>query len=781
MKTFPSNFQTELGKKTGAAPVWLLKCPFTTGGTKYVSDVEITIAGWEGGVTTKAWIERWGELDESLGSGELALSEVSDMELSVINDPSDSQNIEYLLKNNDFEKLDCTLYLWFQGLDASTNPPQAMWIGNITEWEQGDVLSFRLRLNDQLERLNKPIGTKITKTAYPNADPDDVGKISNIGYGTLKNVPARAVIAGALNYLDADITAAVTSLTLVDASAFPASGTIGIDSEKITYTGKSTNTLTGLTRGASSTTATTHKRGAVVWEERTDFTYEAFGHPVKQFDKIYAEINKSIYDITSQVTSYTGQTGSQHPTYPNKAMLVISSKVKRNLLVDLAVSTGSHGHTGSAQTQVFAPDMMLAWFFEISPYLSENLVDGNQQSAYEFKNTATYPVRCGIAKPFNPGGTPTRYRIVSVSGNSAINNSGNVTFYPSTGGTSSVAVGGSAKTKRVAGWTNLSGVPWSAFTDSTADFRFSDVSDISYCLVHEVWLEIEYTPAAPSSPATGVAMSGNSVADTAVADRILVDVQGYKDDASGTFTGTANAIIERPDHVLKHFLYTFASWAVANFSTNAGTQFSTKNYKFSALINEYETLSHWLMSFALQSRCRFRFAGGKAYLLWRPDSFTSQKTITADMVKAIDSGDRSGAPERSIRMTPLDDVINKISIHYNVDWSKSGDESYKDVSEASDSTSITKYGEKQSPELFYFDFVTDSAMAQDLRDHYLAYYKNRKRLVEQTVFLDSADVEFMDGVTQADLTNLLCEVVKMNFAIGDGSVINTIRMLLREG
>ena len=69
--------------------------------------------------------------------------------------------------------------------------------------------------------------------------------------------------------LNGDITAAVTSLTLTDASAFPSSGyiyvqtkptagstteTVFSQSEVIKYTGKSTHTLTGLTRGASAPT-----------------------------------------------------------------------------------------------------------------------------------------------------------------------------------------------------------------------------------------------------------------------------------------------------------------------------------------------------------------------------------------------------------------------------------------------------------------------------------------------------------------------------------------------
>ena len=71
--------------------------------------------------------------------------------------------------------------------------------------------------------------------------------------------------------LNGDITAAVTSLALTDASAFPSSGYLYVQtkptpaqtragentftlSEVIKYTGKSTNTLTGLTRGSSAPT-----------------------------------------------------------------------------------------------------------------------------------------------------------------------------------------------------------------------------------------------------------------------------------------------------------------------------------------------------------------------------------------------------------------------------------------------------------------------------------------------------------------------------------------------
>ncbi len=60
------------------------------------------------------------------------------------------------------------------------------------------------------------------------------------------------------------IDATETEIDLTSATGFDSAGTVFIDNEEITYTGISTNTLTGCTRGASSTTATTHSSGVVV-------------------------------------------------------------------------------------------------------------------------------------------------------------------------------------------------------------------------------------------------------------------------------------------------------------------------------------------------------------------------------------------------------------------------------------------------------------------------------------------------------------------------------------
>ena len=85
-------------------------------------------------------------------------------------------------------------------------------------------------------------------------------------------------IFGLETSLASDLTDSATTLTLSDASAFPTSGYIVVnpganDNETIKYTGKSSNDLTGLTRGSSAptynltplvTTASAHNSGVQV-------------------------------------------------------------------------------------------------------------------------------------------------------------------------------------------------------------------------------------------------------------------------------------------------------------------------------------------------------------------------------------------------------------------------------------------------------------------------------------------------------------------------------------
>ncbi len=75
--------------------------------------------------------------------------------------------------------------------------------------------------------------------------------------------------------LSSGINASVTSLTLASSSSFASSGTVQIGSELITYTGNSGGTLSGLTRGATGTTAAIHSSGATVTDASNYFAWNS--------------------------------------------------------------------------------------------------------------------------------------------------------------------------------------------------------------------------------------------------------------------------------------------------------------------------------------------------------------------------------------------------------------------------------------------------------------------------------------------------------------------------
>ena len=72
--------------------------------------------------------------------------------------------------------------------------------------------------------------------------------------------------------LSAGINDSVDSIALTSAAGFTSAGTVLIGTEQITYTGISTNTLTGCTRGANGTTAAEHDIHKAVIEIYTVFT-----------------------------------------------------------------------------------------------------------------------------------------------------------------------------------------------------------------------------------------------------------------------------------------------------------------------------------------------------------------------------------------------------------------------------------------------------------------------------------------------------------------------------
>lgn len=109
----------------------------------------------------------------------------------------------------------------------------------------------------------------------------DVTPLRRIGGTVTPAVPN--CFTAAASTLNGGINATVTSLTVTSGTNFPNAGVVLIDSEIIAYTGKSTNTLTGLTRGYNGTTAASHLNGAAVGSYLLRVTHAANGSQANDF------------------------------------------------------------------------------------------------------------------------------------------------------------------------------------------------------------------------------------------------------------------------------------------------------------------------------------------------------------------------------------------------------------------------------------------------------------------------------------------------------------------
>ena len=103
-------------------------------------------------------------------------------------------------------------------------------------------------------------GGTITTTPYLRIGP--VSQSPAYGWGT--GYWAGTIPTSITNQLNGALNNSATTVTVDSTTGFPATGTIDIDSELITYTGLTGTTFTGCVRGVNGTTAASHLDNAIV-------------------------------------------------------------------------------------------------------------------------------------------------------------------------------------------------------------------------------------------------------------------------------------------------------------------------------------------------------------------------------------------------------------------------------------------------------------------------------------------------------------------------------------
>lgn len=828
MLSLTTLFEAEKNKKTGAKPVWILKIPFVSG-TLYLSDRAVTITGWATpAIVTLPWIASWGSIDEDISS-QLSMPMVSDFSVSIIIDPDAATDIHDLLWTEKVETIDCNLYLWFEGLNAVIDPPILKWVGNIIDFEKMNELVYQVSLVDQGVKLDNYPGRVLSLVDYPRAALDDVGYQMTILYGDVVKVPALRLDVAKRTALAENITDSDMAFDLVDGTGLIEDvSVIAIENEEILITGITGNTITTCARGYNNTGSFVDMSvGTGAWRAMTaDLNGNVFAcmngnYVMKQTGgvgnfvaisnadnwlSLCAAPNGSIYAGTNagSIWKQTGGVGAFNDlAQANLIWHGMAAGVTTNVYacaygIDIymqtagagnfvALSQGALNWTGMTVTpngNVYACScnsgvggQIYMQTGGVGAFVSLAQVEANWYGIAATPNGDVFACRIGVGIYKQTAGVGD-----FVSLNQTIRLWYDMAAAPNGVVYSCVDAGNLYKW---AGVTHTKDTLVVEAVDSVYLFADQSVKSIdtiygqemdSVVLANKILDITSLCDRYPGPPGAelagyeGMAVVVCPYANYVTGERLLITGKGYQDGGA--------VLIERPDLIIEHFLYTYAGWATSNFEhADAATSLIADGYTFSVVIQERKTLREWLEYMALQCRCWFRFASGKAYLLYRPDTIVSDKTITGSMIAM----NEDNTTTLTLRRSPLDEVINIVHLYYNRDWSRSaGREAYQAITRTENAASITAYGEKERADTFLFDFVTNAAMAVDLRDFYLARYKDRKKVVNLTAFLDNFELEFADGVTLASVGNILCEVRKVGITPGGTGVNDKVLLTARE-
>ena len=279
---------------------------------------------------------------------------------------------------------------------------------------------------------------------------------------------------------------------------------------------------------------------------------------------------------------------------------------------------------------------------------------------------------------------------------------------------------------------------WGWFKDKVVEIEYSGALDGRTVYIVHTAFEIEYTRRRLE-----------------VTDAVTADVSGIKDDSAGTITGTPDALIQRPDHVFRWSILNLLGLPLSVIHDSAFSQAGVElenviagGYKLAGVIQNKTLLETLWRQWMKESRTYlFWEPSGKAILQFRPINLetvavgNTVKTLTENVVR-LDS--ESGLPRIRFQRTPTREVVNYIELRYQRDWAEGH---YRNLHVESDPDAIQRFGQREQPTEFLFDWCRDSAMATDLAQFYLEELKSPQTVMICEVFLDQLELERGDFVT----------------------------------
>ena len=796
MKTTTSNFDTEKNKLTGARLRYLVEI-VTSGGTVYYSDQDLS-------VEAQAYITKvlnWGRMVGQLIPGDDVVR-IGNLSLQLSNFPRIDADI---LPGDEI-----SFYVWF--LDLVEADKLLMFKGNISDdisWN-AETLSFRAK--DKGKFFDKLIGQPLSSVSFPSADPDDLGKTIPIVYGDVKNHQCLAIEAGAATTLSEDINDSVTIIPVtstISPIAFPASGSILIGKEEISYTAKTDNAFgTGgspATRGAGGTDNVSHSLGEAVLEDVGDIKYLAADHVVKAMTNprilpFGSPLTGAVLIDAGSVTFNTDDSGKATVTITD--LLIIRKSVSVAVaqqpmaLDDHDVGTGhDHDQSGSNYTTTTMFNDTYDIDTDVQAFTTdpENIIDstlitfavielaGHDQSTTLFTvNRALAEERAGTVFQIR-----ARVQLETDGTSSAQDYHGQIQLFwlSSLVLTTNFTMDDTdGKLELSTDWYTPSSPTWGDLFNAGTFIRVRQDNEPGHGAsgnlhVHECWYEIRYYQTTVDTKVNVATISGTEVQIGSVAASLggvlIIDIEGYMDDNPAHYTDVADSLIEEPWDVMHHLIENHSNGAGDDDIDLAGSFQNAEDnlpasYKFAFAIIDQRNLNRLLAQLAVQTYCRFVWEAGVARLLRIKTSGTPDKSIDTDDDTIL----KNGKLDIRIRRRGLNEIVNNVEIKYNLNLTLGGwsnPDAYEGTTDDNDATSIAAYGKRSKTYLMYA--VSDnSSMADDLRDKYLELLKDPMREITFTTFMKNIELERGDLLritsSQFGLNDVLGEIINTEFLPG---------------
>lgn len=670
---------------------------------------------------------------------------------------------------------DVRLLTWAEGVAYAD--ADLLFRGDISDPIKRAAGKLRFDAVARADRHDRVVAKPISVSEFPGADPDAVGRMKPVIYGAVADAPCLPIDAGAVSKTVAAMDKNQTSIEVTDASRLPNSGTAQVDVEKMDYTGKSGNTLTGLTRGVGGTTPAEHDRGATLAEIQTQYDYLVAGHPVKSLANLKVDgVRQLGTDFELHPDDGKGRAIIRfltRPTIERNVNLVANDTIavddgitiQDGIEVNDDIAVGDNidvsATTSSTRQEIQetnSPDAVRT--VDNGSIVCYSYVGFSDPGAIDSQTiTIIYDIQFTYANPntgdaiyvdVNDGNSSSRLFTAAFNGSEFEVNSSS-TGYLNTGGTD-IGVCLSTTTSAITASIYIQGIKRVANVIGSVT---PSKSGGAYKASGSAYRQGSVGRSGAASKVGTVTLEGNSVADAKIGGQVTVDVEGWADDASGTITGTAGALIERPDQVLRHALRTYGGASGAETAAGDFDAFTGDALAFR--VTDRRRVRELVRSLAHQSRALAAYSGGRWIFRRRPGAApTPDLTLTdSDIIREED-----GASTIEVSHVGLRRLANRI------EWrtGRQPDDAWVATGTDEDTTSQGKYGLRERSE--DLDAVPTEAQGQALIDWMLPRTADpTRRLVTLQALLTAYELEVGD-IARIDSAAMGIDVTGEVVAIG---------------